>query len=118
MFATFRKLTRIIQYVGSSNINEIFFFSQAQIFLRKTKLLYSQRGDIITVITYGCFCQWSTRRVAVAQRIVTFLTNENVKPAETLITLRAQFGDETLSGTQVYYWSKLLKEGRTESENM
>jgi hypothetical protein len=40
---------------------------------------------------------------AVAQRIVVkFLTNENVKPAEILMRLRAQFGDETLSRTQMY----------------
>jgi hypothetical protein len=40
---------------------------------------------------------------AVAQRIVvTFLTNENVKPAKILMRLRAQFGDETLSRTRVY----------------
>jgi hypothetical protein len=47
---------------------------------------------------------------AVAQRIiVTFLTNENVKPAEILMRLRAQFGDETLLRTQVYDWSKSFK---------
>jgi hypothetical protein len=56
---------------------------------------------------------------AVAQRIiVTFLTNENVKPADILKRLRAQFGDETLSRTQVYDWSKSFEEGRTEVENM
>jgi hypothetical protein len=47
---------------------------------------------------------------AVAQCImVTFLTNENVKPADILMRLRAQFGDETLSRTQVYDWSKSFK---------
>jgi len=51
---------------------------------------------------------------AVAQSIVVkFLTNENVKPAEILTRLRAQLGDETLSRTQVYDWSKSFKEGRT-----
>jgi hypothetical protein len=35
---------------------------------------------------------------AVSQRIIVkFLTNENVKPAEILMRLRAQFGDEVLS---------------------
>jgi hypothetical protein len=39
---------------------------------------------------------------AVAQRIIVkILTNENVKPLQILKRLRAQFGDETLSRTQV-----------------
>jgi len=33
---------------------------------------------------------------AVVQRIVKFLTNENVKHAEIMMRLRAQFCDETL----------------------
>jgi len=41
-----------------------------------------------------------------------------VKPTENLMRLRAQFGDETLSTTRVYDWSKSLKEGRREVENM
>jgi hypothetical protein len=54
-----------------------------------------------------------------AQRIVvTFLTNGNVKPTEILMTLRAQFGDEPLSRTQMYDCSKSFKERRTEVENM
>jgi len=57
--------------------------------------------------------------LAVAQRImVKFLTNENVKPAVILKTLRAQFGDKTLSMTQMYDWSKSFKEGREEVENL
>jgi len=56
---------------------------------------------------------------AVAQRIVvTFLTNENVKPAEILKRLRAQFGDETLSRIQVYACSKSFKEDWTVIEVM
>jgi hypothetical protein len=43
--------------------------------------------------------------------IVKFLTNKNVKPYESLMRLRTQFSDETLSRTQVYDWSKLFKEG-------
>jgi hypothetical protein len=54
---------------------------------------------------------------AVAQYIVKCLTNENVKPADILTRLRAQFCNETLSGTQVYDWRKLFKEGYTD-ENM
>lgn len=40
---------------------------------------------------------------AVAQRItVTFLTKENVKPAEIVTRLRVQSGDEMLSRAQMY----------------
>jgi hypothetical protein len=39
--------------------------------------------------------------LAVAQHIVKFLTNKNVKPAEILTILRAQFSDETLSRIQM-----------------
>jgi hypothetical protein len=56
--------------------------------------------------------------LAVAQSIVKFVTNENVKLAEILISLRAQFSDETHSRIQVYEWKKSFKEGRTEVENM
>jgi len=57
--------------------------------------------------------------LAVAQRIIVkFITNENVKPAEILMIFRTNFGDETLSRTQVYEWSKSFKEGRTVVENM
>jgi hypothetical protein len=55
----------------------------------------------------------------VAQRvIVKFVTNENVTPADILLRLRAQFGDETFLRTQVYDWSKSFNEGRTEVGNM
>jgi hypothetical protein len=51
---------------------------------------------------------------AVEQRfIVKFLTNENVKPAEILKRLKAEFGDEKFSRTQMYDWSKSFKEGLT-----
>jgi len=46
--------------------------------------------------------------------IIIFLTNGNVKPAEILIRLRAQFSNEMLSRIQVYNWSKSFKEGQTE----
>jgi hypothetical protein len=56
---------------------------------------------------------------AVAQRvIIKFLTNEKVKSAEVLMRFRAQFGDEMLSRTQVYGWSKSFTEGRTELGNV
>jgi hypothetical protein len=49
---------------------------------------------------------------AVAQRIIVkFLTNENVKPADILKALRAQFYDETLSRIQVYDWNNPFQEG-------
>jgi hypothetical protein len=39
----------------------------------------------------------------VTQRtIVKFLTKERMKPAETLMRLRAEFDDETLSRIQMY----------------
>jgi hypothetical protein len=50
--------------------------------------------------------------------IVKFLTNKNVKCAEILKRLRAEFGDQTLSRTQVYDWSTSFKKGWTEVENM
>jgi hypothetical protein len=50
--------------------------------------------------------------------IVKFLTKRNVKPADILMRLRAQFGDETFSTTQVYDWSKPFKDSRTEAGNM
>jgi hypothetical protein len=54
----------------------------------------------------------------VAERIVVkFLTNENVKPAEILMRVGAQFGDEPLSRIQMYDLSKSFKEGRTEVES-
>jgi hypothetical protein len=43
-------------------------------------------------------------------KIVKFLKNENVEPAEILKRLRTQLVDETLSRTQVYDWSKSFKE--------
>jgi hypothetical protein len=54
---------------------------------------------------------------AVAQRIIVeYPNNENVTSAELMMRLRALIGNETLSRTQVYDWSKSLKEGQTEVE--
>jgi hypothetical protein len=54
---------------------------------------------------------------AVEQRsVVKFLTKGKVKPAEMLMTRRAQVGDETQSRTQASDWSKIFKEGRREVE--
>jgi hypothetical protein len=49
---------------------------------------------------------------------VKFQTNENLKPAEILMRLRAQFGDETLSRIQLYNWTDSFKRARREVENM
>jgi hypothetical protein len=43
---------------------------------------------------------------------------KNMKPAEILKTLRAQFSDGVLSGTHVYDWSKPFKEGWTKVYNV
>jgi hypothetical protein len=51
--------------------------------------------------------------VAAQGIILKFLTNENVKLAEILMRLRAQFGGEILSRTQEYDWSKSFEEGLT-----
>jgi hypothetical protein len=50
---------------------------------------------------------------AVAKRVIfKFLTNKNVKRAEILMRLSAQFADVTLSRTLAYDWRKSFKEGR------
>ena len=57
----------------------------------------------------------SERRVPVtiAQRVVIkFLTNENVGATEIWRRLRAQYGESTLSKTQVKFWHKEFRGGR------
>jgi hypothetical protein len=49
--------------------------------------------------------------------IVKFLANEGVKSSKILTRLRAQFGDMTLSSTQVYDWASKCKGGRQTVEN-
>ena len=45
--------------------------------------------------------------ITTAQRVVIkFLTNENVGPNEIWCRLRAQYGESTLSKTQVKFWHK------------
>jgi hypothetical protein len=46
--------------------------------------------------------------------IVKFISNKNVKAAEILIRHSAQFGDETLSQTQMYGWNQSFKEGQAD----
>jgi hypothetical protein len=56
---------------------------------------------------------------AVTKRIIlTFLTKENVKPADILMRLRAELIDEAVSRIQVYDWRKSFKESRKQVENM
>jgi histone-lysine N-methyltransferase SETMAR len=55
---------------------------------------------------------------AIAQHIIVkFLTNEGVKSSDILTRMRAQFGDMTLSSTQVYDWASKFKGGRETAEN-
>jgi hypothetical protein len=44
--------------------------------------------------------------------IVKFLTSENVKPSVIHTRLKAQFGDEMFSRTEIYDRSKLFKEAK------
>jgi len=78
--------------VSSSNINRT--------------VLVIRKEISVTIITHHCVPIWFlpvitiSKRVvhsAFAQRIIVkFLTNDNLKAAEILTGLRAQFGDETL----------------------
>lgn len=57
-------------------------------------------------------------RTSVVQHIIMkLLTQELLKPSEILCRLSAQFEDETLSRTQVYYWNKKILDGRYTVEN-
>ncbi|KAJ8941302.1 hypothetical protein NQ318_000602, partial [Aromia moschata] len=47
-----------------------------------------------------------------------FLTRENVKPAEILRRLQAQFGNESLSWPRVKVWCKEFNERRNRVENV
>ena len=57
-------------------------------------------------------------RKSVAQHIIIkFLLKEGTKSAEILRRLCAQFGEETLSKTQVYEWRKKIVAGREAVES-
>jgi len=96
-------------------------FSSAEIpVYNKITLLVLWEGIPITVIMYHCVSTCCLSAVimiseqvvpsAVVQCIIVkFLTNKNMKPAEILMILRAHFGDETLSKTQVCNWNKSFK---------
>ena len=55
--------------------------------------------------------------ITVAQRVIKFLTNENVGPNEIWRRLRAQYGESTLSKTQVKLWHKEFRGGRAAVQN-
>ena len=77
---------------------------------------FSRFGYLVAVVSSAM----SERELApaIAQRIIVkFLTNEGVIPSKILTRLRAQFGDMTLSSTQVYDWASKFKGGREAAEN-
>jgi len=105
--------------VDSSNINRTLLSHAQSPACNKIILLIVTEQIPITVITYHCMSicflsiviTMNEQVVPSADEqsiIVKFLTNGNVKPAEILDRLRAQFGDETLSRTQVYDWYKSI----------
>jgi len=81
--------------VVSSNINRT-TFSSADSNVNKITLLGVRKAIPITVIKY-CFIIYLLLSVLITiseYTIVKFLTNENVKHAEILKRLRAQFGHQ------------------------
>jgi hypothetical protein len=50
--------------------------------------------------------------------IITFLVTEKVKPTEILHRLNAQYGEESLSHSNVYEWYNKFSEGRKEVLNL
>jgi len=57
-------------------------------------------------------------RITIAQHVVIkFLTNKNVGPNETWCRLRAQYGESTLSKTQVKFCHKEFHRGRDAVQN-
>ena len=55
--------------------------------------------------------------ITTAQRVINFLTNENVGPNEIWRRLRAQYGESTLSKTQVKFWHREFRGGRDAVQN-
>jgi len=56
--------------------------------------------------------------ITIAQRVVMkFLTNENTGPNEIQRRLREQYGESTLSKTQVKFWHKEFHRGRDAVQN-
>jgi len=45
--------------------------------------------------------------------MMKFLVNEDVKPADIYKRLQAQYGDEMLSHSKIFEWSKRFKDGHT-----
>ena len=77
---------------------------------------FSRLGYLVALVSSAM----SEQKVpqAIAQCVILkFLTNEGVKPSKILTRLCAQFGDMTLSSTQVYYWASKFKGGHEAVEN-
>jgi len=56
--------------------------------------------------------------ITIAQHVaIKFLTNENIGPNEIWRILRAQYGESTLSKTQVKFWHKEFCRGRDTVQN-
>ena len=55
--------------------------------------------------------------ITIARVVIKFLTNENVWPNEIWRRLRAQYGESTLSKTQVKFWHKEFRGGRDAVQN-
>jgi len=115
--------------VLSSNISRTIFLILRNSCVKQNHFTNNYGGNAHNFYNVSCMSTWffsvvitkSEQAVplVVAQGItVKFLANENKIPAEILTRLRAQFGDKTISRSQVYGWSKSFKEGWTELENM
>jgi len=80
--------------VGSSNINrtllgDTYNCCNVSLHIYFLSVVITMREQVVPSAVAQCI-------------IVKFLTNENMKRAQILKRLRAQFGDETPPGTQVY----------------
>lgn len=74
------------------------------------------RYNIILTVTVTM--SESSVHCSVEQRIIIkFLTNEGVNSTEILTRLRAQYGDQCLSKSRVFEWSKSFRDGRTHVAN-
>jgi len=112
-------------YVANSNINRTILLKSRDFSVNQTQFTgntYNHYNVFFHIYLRFVSSDHNGGQVvhsAVAKRsTVKFLTKENVKPADILMRLRAQFGNETFSRTQVYDCSKSFKEGRTKVENM
>jgi hypothetical protein len=91
-----------------------FLLKRRDFMVKQNYLLVVREGILIAVMTYRCVSVRTTMSEQVVPSaaaqctVVKFLTNEKVKLADILMRLRAQFGVETLSRTQLCDWSKVI----------